>query len=110
MARIAAASAQLPIGESSFAMNIRKPRRSFRRAQILAQIQQVDPSAVAKAPFRLRIALHLDLGIDVRPPRVQNSLLQREAIPPQRELGRYAHRPRKEAFRCELNRLPVDRT
>src|SRR6267378_3863008 len=46
MARIAARSTKLPIGESSFAVNIRAARRRFRRAQILADVQQVYPSAV----------------------------------------------------------------
>src|SRR5712671_8198356 len=65
MARIAAPSAKLPISKCSFTVDIRAARRRFRRAQILADVQQVYPSAVAKIPFWMKIVLHVRLGIDV---------------------------------------------
>src|ERR1700730_2330778 len=109
MARIASRSAKLPIGEHPFSMDIRATRRRFWRAQVLANIQQIDPSAVAKIPFGMRIVLHLSLRIYVRTPCIQDPLLQCEPVRSQRELGGHSHRPGKEPLCCEANRFPVDR-
>src|SRR5712671_6610921 len=109
MAGIAARSTKLPVGKCSFTVNIRAARRRFRRAQVLADVQQVYPSAVTKIPFWMQIVLHVRLGIDVRSPRVQDSLFQREAILSHREFRGNAHRPWKEPLCREANRLPIDR-
>src|SRR5258705_13086383 len=108
MGRIAAPSAKLPIGKCSFTVDIRAARRRFRRAQILADVQQVYPSAVTKIPFWMRIVLHVRLGIDVRSPRVQDSLFQREAILSDREFRGNAYWPWKKPLCREANRLPID--
>src|SRR5438876_9781822 len=107
MSRITPVTLELAAGEPAFPAYVDSPRRHHGFAQGLPEIQQIDPAAVTEIPLWIRETVHFRLCIEVRVPRAEYPLLEREAIVPKRELRRKTHRQRSVSLRSELHGLPV---
>src|SRR2546427_12071140 len=93
--------------ELAFPPYVDSPGRHHGFTQGLPEIQQLDPAAVPEIPLWIRETIHFRLGIEVRVPRAEYPLLEREAIMPKRELRRETHRQGFVPLSSELRRLPV---
>ena len=103
---ITAASLELAAGPLSFSVQVHSPRRHHGLAQRIAKIQQVHPAAIAKRPLRLHETVHFRLHIEMRAPRTERALFEREAIAPEREFCRKTAGQWRVALRCELHGVP----
>src|SRR6267143_535923 len=85
---ITPASFELAAGPLAFSAQVHSPCRHHGLAQRVAKIQQVYPAAIAKRPLRLHEIVHFRLHIEMRAPRTERPLFEREAIAPEREFCR----------------------
>ncbi len=97
----------LAAGKLAFSAYIDPPCRHHGIAQSFPEIQQIDPAAVPETPLRIREIIHFRLGIEMRVPGAEYSLLKGESFAPYRKLCREPHRQRYEVLRCELHGLPI---
>ena len=102
------AALELAASELAFPANIHTARRHHGFAQGFPEIQKIDPAAVPETPLWIRETIHFRLGIQMRVPRGEYPLLEREAIAPNRELRRETHGQGHVALRSELHGLPVE--
>src|SRR5260370_5375256 len=93
--------------EVPFPSYVDSPGWHHRFAQGLPEIQEIDPAAVPEIPLWIGEAIHFRLRIEVRVPRAEYPLLQREAAVPYCELRRQTHRQGFVPLRGELHGLPV---
>src|SRR5260370_7785770 len=93
--------------EVAFTSYVDSPGWHHGFAQGLPEIQEIDPAAVPEIPLWIGEAIHFRLRIEVRVPRAEYPLLQREAAVPYCELRRQTHRQGFVPLRGELHGLPV---
>src|SRR4029077_19398047 len=108
VAEIFTCAAQLAASKSPFAAHIDAARGRQRRAEGFANVQKIQPAAITERPSRIREAGHFPLRVDTRAPGADNSLFERESVPPNRELCGNAGGHRQVTPSGKVYLLPID--